>query len=139
MEEQIEQLLKEKEITQFSMVPIIEVPIEVVGTEPSSSSTNIESTSTTADPTRLAQELSIQKQENQKLLQKFQNLELQKVKNDTKYLEEMYKTKKLELRIQKFESESLMANTLVHAKENIWKKDSESMTCVWPSIQIIFE
>ena len=83
--------------------------------------------------------MSIQKQENQKLLQKFQNLELQKVKNDTKYLEEMQKTHKLQLKIQKLESESLMVDTLAHAKESIWTKNSQSMIDVCPSIQIIFE
>jgi len=61
MEEHIEELLKEKETTQFSMVPIIVVPIVVLGTKPSSSSTTVESTSTKADLTKLAQELSIQK------------------------------------------------------------------------------
>lgn len=139
MEERIEELLKEKETLQLSMVPITAVPIAVAGTKPSSSSTSIESTSTAVDPARLAQELSIQKQENQKLLQKFQNLELQKVQNDTLYLQEMQKTHKLELKIQKLESESLMANTLAHAKEIIWTKTSQSMIEIWPSIQIIFQ
>jgi len=54
MEEQIEELLKEKETTQLAMVPVTIVPIVVVGTDPSSSSTSIESTSTVADPTILS-------------------------------------------------------------------------------------
>lgn len=54
MEEQIEGLLKEKETTQLATVPITTVPIAVAGTNPSSSSTTIESTSTIADPNKLA-------------------------------------------------------------------------------------
>lgn len=68
MEEQIEELLKEKEVTQLAMVPLKTVLIAAAGTKPSSSSTTIGSTSTTTDPARLSQELSIQKQENEKLL-----------------------------------------------------------------------
>ena len=89
MEERIEELLKEKEATQLAMVPLTSVPIEVAGKDPSSSSKTIESTSTSADLARLSQELSIQKHEKQKLLQKFQNLKFQKVQNDTLYLQEM--------------------------------------------------
>jgi len=52
-------------------------------------------------------------------VQKFQNLELQKVKNDTLYVEEMWKSTRLELEIKKLESESLMVDALAQAKENI--------------------
>jgi len=61
MEEKIEELLKEKEASTLAMVPLTTVPIEVVGIEPSSSSTIIESTSITTYLVILSQELSIQK------------------------------------------------------------------------------
>lgn len=69
---------------------------------------------------RQLQELAIQKQVNEKLLEKFKNLETQKIKNDTLYMEEMQKSHGLGLKVQKLESELLMADTLAQAKESIW-------------------
>lgn len=37
------------------------------------------------------------------------------------------------------ENESLMAQTLAQAKENIWADISQAIAKVWPSVQIIFE
>ena len=54
MEEQIEELFKEKEPTQLAMVPLTTVPKAVAGTEPSSSSTSIESTSKATNLARLS-------------------------------------------------------------------------------------
>jgi len=89
MEEKIEQLPKEKEATQLAVTSMTTIPI--ASTEPSSSPTDIASSSATVETTRLSQELQAQKQHNEKLLQKFQALESQKVKNDTLYVEEMQK------------------------------------------------
>ena len=102
------------------MILVTVVPITVARTTPSSSSTTIESTSTPRDSVRLVQELAIQKQENEKLLEKFKNLETQKIKNDTLYMEEMQKYHRLGLKVQKLESELLMVDTLAQAKGSIW-------------------
>jgi len=83
--------------------------------------------------------LSLQRQENEKPQQEFKYMEAQKIKNDTLYVEEMQKTHKLTGKIEELENESLMAQTLAQAKENIWADISQAITEVWPSIQIIFE
>ena len=85
MEEKIEGLLKEKEAAQLAMVPVTTFPIAVVGTEPSSLSTTIESTSTIVDPLKITQELAIKKKQQEKLLENFKNLEVQKINNDIVY------------------------------------------------------
>ncbi len=78
----------------------------------SSSPTDIASYSVTGETTRLSHEL----QQNDKLLQKFQTLESQKVKNDTLYVEEMKKSHRLELKVKQLESKTLMVDTLAQAK-----------------------
>lgn len=83
--------------------------------------------------------MQAQEQQNEKLLQKFQTLESQKVKNDTLYVEEMQKSHRQELRVKQLESKSLMADTLAQDKEDVWLDINHSITEVWPSIQIIFE
>ena len=80
MEEQIEGLLKEKEQAQVDLVSTTTIPISVAGTKASSSLEIAPSSSTMADSTKLTEELALKKQQNEKLLDKFQNLELQKVK-----------------------------------------------------------
>lgn len=81
MEEKIEQLLKEKEVSQLVVTLVTTIPI--TGTDLSSSPTDIASSSTIVEVTILSQELQVEKQQNEKLLQKFQALESQKVENDT--------------------------------------------------------
>lgn len=51
----------------------------------------------------------------------------------------MQKSHRLNRRIEEFQSQSLMAQTLAQAKESIWEDISQSITEVWPSIQIIFK
>lgn len=139
IEEQIETLLKEKEHSkQVYIAPIKTILIKVAGTVEESTSETTESTSTTSDLNKLIHELSLQRQENEKLQKKFKNLETQKMKNDTLYLEEMQKTHRLTKKIQELQDESLMAQTLAQAKENIWADISQAITEVWPFIQIIF-
>jgi len=133
-------LLKEKEeSTKVAIAPITTIPITVARTTGESTSATIESTSTTGDLNKVIQELSLQRHENEKLQKKFKNVETQKIKNDTLYVEEMQKTHKLTKNIEEFENESLMAQTFAQAKENIWPDISQAITEVWPSIQIIFE
>ena len=133
-------MLKEKEeSTKVAIAPITTIPITVARTTGESTSATIESTSTTGDLNKVIQELSLQRHENEKLQKKFKNVETQKIKNDTLYVEEMQKTHKLTKNIEEFENESLMAQTFAQAKENIWPDISQAITEVWPSIQIIFE
>ena len=66
-------------------------------------------------------------------------METQKIKTDTLYVEEMQKTHRLTRKIQELEDESLMAQTLAQAKENIWADIIQAITKFCPSIQIIFE
>jgi len=139
MEEKIEKFLKEKEkFTQLDIAPITVIPITVSKTIGESTSATVEYPSTAGDLNKFLQELTHQKQENERLHKKFKNLEAQKIKNDTLYVEEMKNTHRLNRRIEELQSESLMAQTLAQSKENIWVDIGQSITKVWPSIQIIF-
>lgn len=74
MEEKIEKFLKEKEkFTQLVIAPIISIPITLSRT--ASTSITVESTSTIGDLNKLLQELTHQKQENERLHKNFKNLE----------------------------------------------------------------
>ena len=73
----------------------------------------------TIDATKLAQDLAIQKQEHEKLEQRFQVLESQKIRNYNLLVEELQKTHQLALKVKELETESLMAATLGEAKKNI--------------------
>ena len=69
MEEQIEGLLKEKEqSTQLAMILVPVVPIVVAGIELSSSLTETKSTLVEGDTRKIMHDLSLQKQDNGKLL-----------------------------------------------------------------------
>ena len=60
MEEQTEGFLKEKEqLAHLAMIPVAAIPIVVSNTEPSSSSTVMESTLKTSDSSILVQYLTI--------------------------------------------------------------------------------
>lgn len=137
MEEHIEQLLKEKEAAQLVVTSVKET--QMIGADLISSPTDLASSLATGETTRLSQELQAHKQKNEKLLQKFQTLESQKVKNDTLYVEEMQKSQRLGLKVKQLERKTLMAETLAQDKEDIWLDISHSITEVWSSIQIIFE
>lgn len=103
-----------------------------------STSATTESTSTVGDLNKVLQELTHQKQENERLHKKFKNLETRKIKNETLYVEEMQNTDRFTRRIEDLESGSLRAQILAQAKENIWADIGQAITEVWPSIQFIF-
>lgn len=54
-------------------------------------------------------------------------------------MEELQKTHQLNLKIEQFNNESLMGQNLTQSRKNIWTKIGETITEIWPSIQIIFE
>jgi len=51
----------------------------------------------------------------------------------------MHKSQRMKKELQKLQKETLMAKTLLEAKENIWMDIFQSMTEIWPLIQIVFE
>jgi hypothetical protein len=51
----------------------------------------------------------------------------------------MHKSQRLTQEIQKLQKETFMAKILSEAKENIWIDIIQSMTEIWPLIQIVFE
>jgi hypothetical protein len=55
------------------------------------------------------------------------------------YNTEMHKSQRLTQEIQKLQKETAMAKTPSEAKENIWIHIFQSMTEIWPLIQILFE
>jgi len=65
------------------------------------------------------QEMSIQGKEIKKLKEQWKNLQERKLKNDNSYIAELQKSHRLAQRIEFLESESVMVQTLVRAKENI--------------------
>jgi hypothetical protein len=51
---------------------------------------------------------------------------------------EMHKSQRLSQQLQQLQKETVMEKTLAQSKENIWMDIKESMSEIWPSIQIIF-
>jgi hypothetical protein len=51
----------------------------------------------------------------------------------------MHKSERLKQELQQLQRETVMAKTLSEAKENIWMDICQSVTEIWPLIQIMFE
>jgi len=140
MEVELEKLLKEKEqSSQLALVPLNAVPISVTGTAKASTSTTPPTTDSSNELIKAMQEMSIQGKEIEKLKDQLKNLQEQKLKIDNSYVAELQKSHRLAQRIYFLESESVMAQNLAQAKENIWVDINQAITEIWPSIQIIFE
>ena len=85
------------------------------------------------------EEISIKGKEIEKLKAQFENIQEQKLKINNKYVVELQKSHRQTQRIEQLENESVMAQTLAQANENIWVKINEAITEIWPSIEIFFQ
>lgn len=145
MEIELENLLKEKEqqADVETTIPITTTSIARTSTTGTSIAAAIivetQSTDSTTDLAKAMGYLSIKGQEIEKLKAQLNNLQEQKIKTNKAYLPELQKSHRLSQRIETFENESVISQTIAQAKESIQLDINESMTNLWPSIEIIFD
>jgi ParB-like chromosome segregation protein Spo0J len=146
MEVELDKLVKEKEQSvPMTVIPLQAVPLTGVSTTSTTTTTEIPSAIpvTTLDASeKLAksmEDMTLQGEEIKRLQEEIRNLQKLKSMFQSSYNTEMHKSQRLTQEIQKLQKETVMAKTLSEAKENIWMDIIQSMTEIWPLIQIVFE
>jgi hypothetical protein len=148
MEAELDKLVKEKEKNvPMAVIPLNAVPITGVSTTMTTSTTTGEIPAATSVTTpdaadqlaKAMEDMTLQGAEIRKLQEEIQNLQKLNSTFQASYNTERHKSDKLKQELQQLQKETVMAKTLSEAKENIWMDICQSVTEIWPLIQIMFE
>jgi len=83
--------------------------------------------------------MTLQGEKIRKLQEEIQNIQMLNSTFQNSSNIERHKSYKLKQELQQLQKETFMAKTLSEAKENIWLDIYQSMTNIWPLIQIMLE
>ena len=141
MEEEMENLIKEREIRLNTGVET-----STIATSIARISTKIVSASKTQSigqnsVEKLSKDMAVlllKDIEIEKLTTQLEKIKNDKIRADNTYMDEVQKKIRLTRQIEIYENESLIAQTLVEAKEMIEIYIKYTMTEIWTYIQIIF-